>query len=73
MLMVIAAVICLVGAVLAGVALSKTRDVALVVRCKDCDYAKTNGDFKVCALTGVPMIAYDFCSYGKRRKGDAAD
>ena len=52
------------------------QDVVKVVRCKDCKYAIENqavfgiADYK-CSLHSVSRFdAEDYCSYGKRKKGE---
>ena len=52
------------------------QDVVKVVRCKNCKYATENqavfgiADYK-CSLHSVSGFdAEDFCSYGKRKKGE---
>lgn len=52
------------------------QDVVKVVRCKDCKYAIENqavfgiADYK-CSLHSVSGFdAEDYCSYGKRKKGE---
>ena len=50
-----------------------TIDAVSVVRCKDCiqyDLAK-NGLNGHCTRQYAVFTAYDFCSYGKRKGGDA--
>lgn len=47
-------------------------DAVPVVRCKDCGcYMSESGKYvEHCCLTGLPVDAGDFCSYGKRRDGE---
>ena len=42
-------------------------DVVPVVRCEKCRLAKTICNDYVCCLTGMPMDADSFCSYGERK------
>lgn len=48
-------------------------DAVPVVRCEDCGCYMSESDKYVehCCLTGLPVDAGDFCSYGKRREDDA--
>ena len=57
-----------------------TEDVEKVVRCKDCQFAESNGGDcnstlpityrnYVCEINETKYITLDFCSYGKRKEG----
>lgn len=51
-----------------------TADVESVVRCKECEFARCDGEALVINCihaNGLYMPApYDFCSYGKKKGGD---
>lgn len=49
-----------------------TADVALVVRCKDCENAQNEcGGMIICRVYKHIMWLNNFCSYGKRKGGGA--
>ena len=44
----------------------------VVVRCKECKWAKANGTYQWCGRldSTARITADDFCSYGERKEGE---